>query len=160
MGAIIVSGDEIKAARERRGLTQKQLAKLLGVTHSAISHWERGRTDVAAASARSVVRWLNSEGAAEAAPRTPTVESKHGIGKNIHEWRASTQMLEIRVSQKLKDAVAEFGLDLQELFETIGTQAVRETLDEEWKRRNADAIRAWSKELEENGLPLERYRLF
>jgi antitoxin CcdA len=32
--------------------------------------------------------------------------------------------------------------------------------EERWKRDNADAIAAWNKELEENGLPLAKYRMF
>lgn len=35
-------GDSIKANRLLAGLTQTQLAKLIGVTHAAISYWENG----------------------------------------------------------------------------------------------------------------------
>ena len=36
------TGREIAAARTEKGLTQKQLAKILGVTDKAVSKWERG----------------------------------------------------------------------------------------------------------------------
>ena len=36
--------NEIKAARLRLGITQDELAKRLGVTQAAISHWEKGIT--------------------------------------------------------------------------------------------------------------------
>lgn len=32
----------IKIARERAGITQESLAKLLGVTQGAVAHWENG----------------------------------------------------------------------------------------------------------------------
>jgi transcriptional regulator with XRE-family HTH domain len=37
-------GTRIRAARERRGLTQSALAGLVGVTRSAVAQWETGRS--------------------------------------------------------------------------------------------------------------------
>jgi transcriptional regulator with XRE-family HTH domain len=37
-------GTRIRAARERRGLTQAALAELVGVTRSAVAQWETGRS--------------------------------------------------------------------------------------------------------------------
>ena len=37
-----LSGAELKAARERAGLTQKEVADLLGIDTATISRWERG----------------------------------------------------------------------------------------------------------------------
>ena len=34
---------ELKQIREEKGISQKELANALGVTESAISHWESGR---------------------------------------------------------------------------------------------------------------------
>lgn len=39
-----VTGEEIRAARERAGLTQGQLAQRLGVTQRTVGNWERGAT--------------------------------------------------------------------------------------------------------------------
>lgn len=39
-----VSGDNIREARERAGLTQEQLAQRLGVTMRTVGNWERGAT--------------------------------------------------------------------------------------------------------------------
>ena len=36
------TGEQIAAARRAKGLTQKQLADVLGVTDKAVSKWERG----------------------------------------------------------------------------------------------------------------------
>jgi transcriptional regulator with XRE-family HTH domain len=37
-------GDRMREARRRAGLTQEQLASLVGVTGSAVSQWENGQT--------------------------------------------------------------------------------------------------------------------
>ncbi len=39
-----MTGDEIRAARERAGLTQQQLAATLGVSTRTVGNWERGET--------------------------------------------------------------------------------------------------------------------
>jgi antitoxin CcdA len=162
MGAIIIRGGDIKAAREKRGLTQKQLAKLLGVTHSAISHWELGRTEVAPASAKNLARWLSAGTASDVGLGVSEEKSSQSlqISRDIHAWRAATQPFEIHVSQKLKESATELELDLKALFETVGTEAVRDALAQEWRRRNADAIRHNNEELERNGLWSDGYRLF
>ena len=38
-------GELIKAARKRRGLTQTQLAAMLGTTHQSVERWENSKTD-------------------------------------------------------------------------------------------------------------------
>lgn len=35
-------GARIRSARERKGLTQSRLAKLLAINQSVVSQWERG----------------------------------------------------------------------------------------------------------------------
>lgn len=40
----IVLGENIQLYRKRSGLTQRSLARELGVTYQAISKWERGRS--------------------------------------------------------------------------------------------------------------------
>lgn len=40
----MTSGDEIRRARERAGLTQEQLASRVGVTPRTVGNWERGAT--------------------------------------------------------------------------------------------------------------------
>lgn len=42
-GSTYVSGEVIKALRERRGITQRMLAEAVGVTDKAVSKWEVGR---------------------------------------------------------------------------------------------------------------------
>lgn len=38
----MITGDEVRQARERRGWTQEQLASRLGVTQRSVGNWERG----------------------------------------------------------------------------------------------------------------------
>ncbi|WP_227488183.1 helix-turn-helix transcriptional regulator [Brachybacterium subflavum] len=40
----MTTGDEIRAARQRAGLTQQQLAERVGVTMRTVGNWERGET--------------------------------------------------------------------------------------------------------------------
>lgn len=40
----MTTGDEIRAARERAGLTQAELGQLVGVSMRTIGNWERGET--------------------------------------------------------------------------------------------------------------------
>ncbi|MGH3261368.1 MAG: helix-turn-helix domain-containing protein [Trebonia sp.] len=42
--AAVPLSDDIRRARELAGLTQPQLAEMIGVSESTISNWERGRT--------------------------------------------------------------------------------------------------------------------
>ncbi|MGW7196846.1 helix-turn-helix transcriptional regulator [Streptomyces chryseus] len=37
------SGQWLREQRNARGLTQKQVAEMLGVTHISVSNWENGR---------------------------------------------------------------------------------------------------------------------
>jgi transcriptional regulator with XRE-family HTH domain len=41
---IVMTGPEIKAARERAKMTQPQLAAAVGVGKGTVSNWERGET--------------------------------------------------------------------------------------------------------------------
>ena len=41
---IVKSGKRIKEMRKRAGMTQAQLAELLGVTLRAVQYWEAGKT--------------------------------------------------------------------------------------------------------------------
>ena len=42
---MVLVGKRIKLARELAGLTQEQLAEIIGVSRTAVVRWERGETD-------------------------------------------------------------------------------------------------------------------
>lgn len=53
------TGDRIRQARKRQGLTQDQLAKACGVTRSAVSQWESGGIQgIEAANLHAAARYL------------------------------------------------------------------------------------------------------
>lgn len=38
-------GEKIKELRETKGISQNELAGIIGVNHSNVCHWEKGRCD-------------------------------------------------------------------------------------------------------------------
>ena len=49
----------LKAARAQSGMTQKQIATLLGVVESCYANWEQGRTDPSVTMLRALCNTLN-----------------------------------------------------------------------------------------------------
>ena len=43
---VVAGAETLRAARRARGLTQKDLAKLLGITQARVSQWENGREEI------------------------------------------------------------------------------------------------------------------
>lgn len=59
----------------------------------------------------------------------------------------------------LKDARA-LGVNLSEAAEKGVSEAVRKAKGETWLAENREAMEAWGRWVEENGLPLDEYRMF
>lgn len=59
----------------------------------------------------------------------------------------------------LKDARA-LGVNLSEAAEKGVSEAVRKAKGEAWLAENTEAMEAWGRWVEENGLPLDEYRMF
>lgn len=53
-----------------------------------------------------------------------------------------------------------YGISLSRTSEAALAAAVKTERERRWKEENREAIEGWNVWLEENGLPLERYRLF
>ena len=49
---------------------------------------------------------------------------------------------------------------MSQICEKSLEQEVRKALGEEWKRENKAAIESWNKWVDQNGLPLAKYRQF
>ena len=71
--------DILKAKREAAGLTQRQLADLVGVTDQTISNIERGATMPTLDTARALARVLGIPVEGLFAPDVPT----EGVGKSL-----------------------------------------------------------------------------
>ena len=54
-----VAGLRLRDIRERRGVTQRELAFALHVTPSLITHWEKGRTPLSVARIEQLARSLH-----------------------------------------------------------------------------------------------------
>lgn len=54
-----VPPNEIRKLREKVGLTQRQFARLLGVTHQTVINWEKGRTEPPPVHVELMERWRN-----------------------------------------------------------------------------------------------------
>jgi antitoxin CcdA len=57
-------------------------------------------------------------------------------------------------------AAREVGLNLSQVCEAAIRQATKAEQDRRWQEENRDWAEACNKWVEENGLPLERYRMF
>lgn len=51
-------GDNIRALREAKGISQRELAEALGVDQSAVSNWERGKAEPTAFNIRRLADLL------------------------------------------------------------------------------------------------------
>jgi antitoxin CcdA len=66
----------------------------------------------------------------------------------------------LTLDQGLLREARSFGVNLSQAAEAGLRRAVMEAKAEAWKRENAEAIEGVNRWVEENGLPLARYRLF
>ncbi|MGB0506495.1 MAG: type II toxin-antitoxin system CcdA family antitoxin [Pikeienuella sp.] len=66
----------------------------------------------------------------------------------------------LSLDQDLVQDARTFGVNLSQAAESGLRQAVQEAKATAWKLENADALSSSNDWVEENGLPLEKYRLF
>ena len=66
----------------------------------------------------------------------------------------------LTLDQGLLSEARSFGVNLSQAAEAGLRRAVKEAKNEAWKRENAKAIEGVNRWVEENGLPLAKYRLF
>lgn len=57
-GLAKVTGRNIRAAREKLGIPQRELARRVGVSSAGVSNWERGDGEIGAGNALAVAREL------------------------------------------------------------------------------------------------------
>lgn len=104
--AIVISGEQIRTARERAGLTQSELGQLVGVSMRTVGNWERGES--VPRNRESVIRSVlagqlpGSEQAAQPLQRVSDAEllaeiarrfsrQSHAEIDNVHQLRPKPQ---------------------------------------------------------------------
>ena len=58
----VMTGEELKAARKRLGMSRSELARAIGSNHSTIGSWETGRHKVSAVAEKSIRDLMESNG--------------------------------------------------------------------------------------------------
>ena len=77
-----------------------------------------------------------------------------------HERPAKKTSANLSINASLIEEAKELGINLSHAGEKGIAEAVASEKAERWKRENAEAIRQWNEWVAENGLPLEKYRMF
>lgn len=75
-------------------------------------------------------------------------------------FTAAKRPTNISLPADLVSEAKRLGLNMSEICEEGLQREVRKALAEEWKRENREAIESWNKWVEQNGLPLAKYRHF
>jgi transcriptional regulator with XRE-family HTH domain len=153
MATMIIGGELIRAEREKRGLTQTQLARILGVTHSAVSHWESGRTEIAPSTARRVAGWLESKG-------TQVASGLVGRNSRTSGGMPKTIDIELMIDADLADKAVEYGIDLNDLADKAVRDALARVEAERWQRDNSQALAAMSDRIDTEGVAGEEHRAY
>jgi len=66
----------------------------------------------------------------------------------------------LSLDQNLISEARELGINISQAAEGGLKEAVSKAKSEQWKRENAEALEFYNQYVEENGLPLEKYRTF
>ncbi|MDP0926096.1 type II toxin-antitoxin system CcdA family antitoxin [Paracoccus onubensis] len=66
----------------------------------------------------------------------------------------------LTIDEELSRAARAYGLNMSRLAESAIAAAAKEERNRRWREENREAIHAYSHEVEQNGVPLARYRSF
>ena len=58
----VMTGEELKAARKRLGMSRSELARAIGSNHSTIGSWETGRHKVSSVAEKSIRDLMEAKG--------------------------------------------------------------------------------------------------
>lgn len=139
-----ISAERIKAARKSRGLSLEAAASAVGAARSTYIKWERGERQPRNEAARRLAEWVSTA-------RLSTDEPERGETK-----RALT--ISVPVPHRMADIAAEMGIDLTELFATLGMEAVRAELKRRFSEHDREAVEQQNAYFAEHGLPLAQFR--
>ncbi len=66
----------------------------------------------------------------------------------------------LSLDQRVVAEAKELELNVSRIAEEAISDAVRAERNRRWKEENREALESWNEWVSENGLPLEKYRLF
>lgn len=66
----------------------------------------------------------------------------------------------LTLDQRLVAEAKELEINVSRIAEEAISEAVRAEKNRRWKEENREALESWNEWVRENGLPLEKYRLF
>ena len=144
------SEDQVKLAQtalkawEYSGVRQSELARQIGISQASVSRLLKG---TAALKPELAVR-INELAAAVSA-RAPT---------ETHQSLPSSDTVTLTIPKRMMQAAEDLNLNIQELFNTVGMEAVRAELKSRWVDENREAINQQNAYFETHGLPLAKYR--
>lgn len=129
---------------ERTNTTLEQLGAKLGVSHTTVHRWAHGRHIPRSKGLMEAL--VKATGGAVtpadffAAPKPPS----SGLAEDRSSFAAEVRAL---------------GLDPDAIATNALKEAIRAEKARQWQEENRAAIEAWNAWVDENGLPLEEYRL-
>jgi transcriptional regulator with XRE-family HTH domain len=85
-------GEHLLATRVARGVSQKELARELGVDQVTVGNWEKGRRSPALRHLPSLYRWLGF---------CPVEPSRDSIGGRLVAWRKAQGLSQREVADRL-----------------------------------------------------------
>jgi transcriptional regulator with XRE-family HTH domain len=144
MSAIIIRGEDIRRARKARGMTLEAASAILGTTKGVLSDWENNKRQPRLKAAERLAFWLAQK---------PESISEKGTSSSL-------TTCSLPLPPKLADIAAELGVDIVQLYATIGTEAVRAELKRLWKEANAEAIRQHNAYIDQYGIPFSDMRVW
>lgn len=78
----------------------------------------------------------------------------------IQEAKMSRVKVNLTLDASVADTARELGLNMSRLAESAILEAAKIERNRIWREENKDAIDAYSEEVANGGLPLERFRTF
>ena len=78
----------------------------------------------------------------------------------MHAQSVPKKPTNLSLDQRLLSEARSFGVNLSQAAEAGLRDAVQKAKAEAWKRENAKALQSSNRWVEENGLPLDKYRPF
>lgn len=138
---------KLAAYLKSTGTSQRDFARAVGVADNSVSQWISGRNLPRGKTLARIEELSN--GAVRA--------SDFGLCDPAPEHDAPTPG---EVASPLAQEAQSLGIDVAKVTEASLRKAISDEKARRWNEEHREAIKAWTRWVEENGLPLEKYRMF